>query len=422
MQPIIIAEGVGKKYRIPKERERYSTLRDILSESLFHPLRSIQKKARELSGRDDAEDFWALRDVSFEIPQGEVVGIIGRNGAGKSTLLKILTRITPPTEGTIRMRGRVSSLLEVGTGFHPELSGRENVFLNGAILGMTRREITRKFSEIVEFAGIENFIDTPVKRYSSGMYVRLAFSVAAHLEPDVLLVDEVLAVGDAAFQKKCLGKMDEVAKSDGRTIIFVSHNMDAISRLCKSTMLIEKGRKAAFGETNDVIAQYLTSGAAEFTSHAFPIDGGDVALNSFSVTQHGKEVAGAIDGGAPCEVSLDITVHSKLSSFRSGILVTSNLGTIITRSFAQDWDPALENLEPGRYVISLSIPARLLLSGEYGVEAKLFSPGGKDYFERKTIRVPLSVQADHDYNEFRSKNPANRGLFLIPGTWKVDKK
>ncbi len=257
MEPIIEIKGISKKYNILHHRGRYIALRDILTNAIKHPVDFIASKARQISGKQTKEEFWALKDLSLTIEKGEAVGLIGPNGAGKSTLLKILTGITPPSEGEITLRGRVASLLEVGTGFHPELSGRDNIFLNGAILGMTKKEILRKFDEIVAFAGIEKFLDTPVKHYSSGMYVRLAFSVAAHLEPDILLVDEVLAVGDAEFQKKCLGKMDEVTKSAGRTIILVSHNMGAIQRLCKKTVFIKEGKVAMVGETRKVIDYYL---------------------------------------------------------------------------------------------------------------------------------------------------------------------
>lgn len=280
-ESIIEVCGVGKKYRIMHHRGGYIALRDVLTIILKSPLRFLKKKAKEIVGVDTKEDFWALRDVNFSVRRGEVIGIIGHNGAGKSTLLKILTGITPPTEGEVIMRGRVASLLEVGTGFHPELTGRENIFLNGAILGMTRKEIARKFNEIIEFAGIAKFLDTPVKYYSSGMYVRLAFSVAAHLEPDILLVDEVLAVGDAEFQKKCLGKMEEVTQKAGRTILFVSHNMGAIQNLCGKTILLEKGTVKMFGETSKVIDYYLGEGsprATEVSYEAPNLPGDDVAV------------------------------------------------------------------------------------------------------------------------------------------------
>src|SRR6266581_4630886 len=244
-QPVITVENLGKKYRIRHDDEagvaRYVALRDVITDKVKGLFKS---RKSEIKSRKSSEDFWALKEVSFEVRQGEVIGIIGRNGAGKSTLLKILSRITEPTEGRVRIKGRVASLLEVGTGFHPELTGRENIFLNGAILGMTRAEIRKKFDEIVNFADVETFLDTPVKRYSSGMYVRLAFAVAAHLEPEILVVDEVLAVGDAQFQKKCLGKMQAVA-SQGRTVLFVSHNMEAISTLTHRCLLLSHGQRVS---------------------------------------------------------------------------------------------------------------------------------------------------------------------------------
>lgn len=255
--PIISVENLGKRYRIrhQQERQRYVALRDVVAEKTIGVARRVRsalctsplrfgrgESQDEASHPPTVEEFWALRNVSFEVKPGEVVGVIGRNGAGKSTLLKILSQITEPTEGRVRLRGRVASLLEVGTGFHPELTGRENIFLNGAILGMTRAEVRKKFDEIVAFAEVEKFLDTLVKRYSSGMYVRLAFAVAAHLEQEILVVDEVLAVGDAEFQKKCLGKMEDVAGKDGRTVLFVSHNLSAVQRLCQSGLVLQQGR------------------------------------------------------------------------------------------------------------------------------------------------------------------------------------
>ena len=258
--PIIEVKNIGKKYNITHEQGRYIALRDVLMNVIKAPFKILKTKVKRVTGFEKKEEYWALKDVSFEVHKGEVVGIIGRNGAGKSTLLKILSQITPPTTGEIKVHGKVGSLLEVGTGFHPELTGRENIFLNGAILGMGRKEIAQKFDQIVEFAGIEKFLDTPVKYYSSGMYVRLAFSVAAHMEPDILIVDEVLAVGDAEFQKKCLGKMDEITKKQGRTILFVSHNMAAIRELCTKTIHIEAGRVKNQGDTAQVIDEYLALG------------------------------------------------------------------------------------------------------------------------------------------------------------------
>lgn len=262
MKPIIRVENISKKYRLGASRKPYATLRESLMSAVRFPVKAFKKNG-SMSGD---EVLWALRDVSFEVMPSEVVGIIGRNGAGKSTLLKILSRITEPTTGKIELYGRVASLLEVGTGFHPELTGRENIFLNGAILGMRREEIATKFDEIVDFAEIEKFLDTPVKYYSSGMYVRLAFAVAAHLEPEVLVVDEVLAVGDAEFQKKCLGKMGEVA-SHGRTVLFVSHNMSAVNILCSRVILLEAGGVKENGKTSSVISTYLDASKGNGGEH-----------------------------------------------------------------------------------------------------------------------------------------------------------
>jgi lipopolysaccharide transport system ATP-binding protein len=262
--PAISVEDLGKKYKIGLREKGYDTLRDALTSAFSSPLRRL----RALGERTTAADvFWALRGISFDVQPGEVIGIIGRNGAGKSTLLKILSRITEPTEGVARIRGRVGSLLEVGTGFHPELTGRENVYLNGAILGMKKKEIDAKFDEIVAFAGVDRFLDTPVKRYSSGMRVRLAFAVAAHLQPETLIIDEVLAVGDAAFQHKCLGKMGDVAKG-GRTVLFVSHNMAAISSLCTRAMLLDSGALVATGLPKQIVDRYLDTIETSHTQHA----------------------------------------------------------------------------------------------------------------------------------------------------------
>lgn len=264
-KPVISARGLGKAYQLGAKMDKNRTLRDAIGGWFTSPMERLRARIGEPTGESDT--FWAIRDISFDVHQGEVMGLVGRNGAGKSTLLKVLSRITEPTEGSARMRGRVASLLEVGTGFHPELTGRENIYLNGAILGMKKVEIDSKFDQIVEFAEVTKFLDTQVKRYSSGMYVRLAFAVAAHLEPEILIVDEVLAVGDANFQKKCMGKMNDVVK-DGRTILFVSHSMDAIAQLCTHTLLIQSGRSTERLTADEGIKRYL----------ALSNDGGDLPL------------------------------------------------------------------------------------------------------------------------------------------------
>ncbi len=309
MKPIIEVKNLGKRYNLVHARGGYVALRDVIATVARSPFAFVKSKARQLGRTASQEEFWALRDLSFSLERGEVLGIIGPNGAGKSTLLKILSQITPPTKGEITLRGRIGSLLEVGTGFHPELSGRENIFLNGAILGMSRREIAAKFDRIVDFAGIERFLDTPVKYYSSGMYVRLAFSVAAHLEPDILVVDEVLAVGDAEFQKKCLGKMDEITKEDGRTILFVSHNMGAIQSLCAKSLLLHQGNIAYLGDTKTAVEKYLET-------TALPLDRpiadrtdrrgtGHLTFSNFSAKSlDGKE---HLETGKPFKVRLELT-------------------------------------------------------------------------------------------------------------------
>ncbi len=273
---VIRAQGLGKKYIIghEAERERYTALRDVIGRAARNALRTTADmlRGRAMVAGDTTEEFWALKDVSFEVKRGEVLGIIGRNGAGKSTLLKILSRITEPTDGRVEIKGSVASLLEVGTGFHPELTGRENIFLNGAILGMSRAEVRRKFDDIVAFAEVERFLDTPVKRYSSGMYVRLAFAVAAHLDPEILVIDEVLAVGDAEFQKKCLGKISDVAHS-GRTVLFVSHNMGSVGSLCQTAIHLQAGRIVATGPAKNVIGSYLAMPAASTQASFAPRPG-----------------------------------------------------------------------------------------------------------------------------------------------------
>ncbi|MCP4309301.1 MAG: ATP-binding cassette domain-containing protein [bacterium] len=322
---VIRAKGLGKKYVIGhEERERYVALRDVLARTAKGVWRKTADMAR---GRpivvgDRTEDFWALKDVSFEVRRGEVLGVIGRNGAGKSTLLKILSRITDPTEGRVTIAGRVASLLEVGTGFHPELTGRENVYLNGAILGMTRAEIKRKFDEIVDFAGVERFLDTPVKRYSSGMQVRLAFAVAAHLEPEILVVDEVLAVGDAEFQKKCLGKMEDVA-SHGRTVLFVSHNMAAVSALCTGALTLNAGMISHSGRVAEVLASYLADGDATTTRVGRQIDmSGDVRT-----CRH--------DSATAVVLVFDVTLRGRLAEPRVGIGIDHAGGVRVATIFSE---------------------------------------------------------------------------------------
>jgi lipopolysaccharide transport system ATP-binding protein len=330
MTAAITVEGLGKRYRIGHVDKRggYRTLRESLSEG-------VASLAGWLRSRGDAparEDFWALRDVDFEVQAGEVIGIVGRNGAGKSTLLKILSRIAKPTTGHAEFHGRLGSLLEVGTGFHPELTGRENIYLNGSILGMSRREIARRFDEIVAFAEIEEFLDTPVKRYSSGMYVRLAFAVAAHLEPEILLVDEVLAVGDFAFQKKCLGKMREVGRS-GRTVLFVSHNMAALEALCGRSILLDRGRVKAEGQTRSILAQYYengedqASGSRDLTEHRGRLRDSAPILTRVTLSDGGRRPISCIRMGSSLCIHVDFDMKGSPIEPRLGVVIKTDLGT-----------------------------------------------------------------------------------------------
>ena len=319
--PIISVENLGKKYLIDHQaqHQRYTALRDVIAEKA-KGLIPFRRSTQDPNGRPRTEEFWALKNVSFEIHQGEVVGIIGRNGAGKSTLLKILSRITEPTTGLVRLRGRVASLLEVGTGFHPELTGRENIFLNGAILGMTRAEIRRKFDEIVAFAEVAKFLDTPVKRYSSGMYVRLAFAVAAHLEPEILVVDEVLAVGDMEFQKKCLGKMHEVSKI-GRTVLFVSHNMSAVQSLCGAGVLLDRGQLQRKGSVGEVIGDYL-AGLRDSPNPDGAVDlGPGLRVGQLELSPR------AIESGGPMSIHVRLIPKAPTVIKELALLIHSDYGT-----------------------------------------------------------------------------------------------
>jgi len=367
---VIQVENLGKKYIIGHQQEgrsRYVALRDVLADgakSLGHRLRHPCKPR----ANPNQEEFWALKDVSFEVKQGEVVGIIGRNGAGKSTLLKILSRITEPTEGRIKLRGRVASLLEVGTGFHPELTGRENIFLNGAILGMGRAEINRKFDEIVEFAEVSRFLDTPVKRYSSGMYVRLAFAVAAHLEPEILVVDEVLAVGDAAFQKKCMGKMGNVAQ-EGRTILFVSHQMDMIRALCDRCILLNKGSIFSDGYPVEVIEAYLDTSNIE-SQACFQVDE-DQSLTLQIISGKILGVDNQIQNKFDVFEKVILEFHYVVHKTCSGSIINFELkqnSTTLFFSFDTDCSPELlHSREEGAYVSRVELPCPLLKSGHYSL-------------------------------------------------------
>jgi len=405
MSVAIDVDSLSKRYRLGQYQAAYGTLR----ETLVHA-------TRRLTGREHHSpetEIWALRDVSFDVPEGQVLGIIGRNGAGKSTLLKILTKITTPTSGRAEIRGRVGSLLEVGTGFSGELTGRENIYLNGAILGMKRREIEQRFGEIVEFSGVEKFIDTPVKRYSSGMYVRLAFAVAAHFEPEILFVDEVLAVGDAEFQARCLGRMEDFG-SAGRTVLFVSHNMQAVAQLCSRAILLEGGRLVREGPSGEIVAHYLQTSAGAGSSRTWSADeapGDDlVRLRSVRIVDHDGETVDYVDVRRPVGVELGFTVLGSNGPPVVPKLKVTAGGRIVFN--AMDIDPRWHEPSPsGDYVATAWIPGNLLNEGLVGVDAAVCS------IDSPKLHHHVSV---HEAVSFHVQDPAegdsSRGNFT--GQWR----
>ena len=368
-KPIIHVENLGKRYRIG-ERERYLALRDVLARAASAPARLF--RARRPSSNGDPGHIWSLKDVSFEIHQGEVVGIIGRNGAGKTTLLKILARVAKPTQGFADVRGRMGSLLEVGTGFHPELTGRENVFLSGAILGMSRQEIRRKFDAIVDFAGVERFIDTPLKHYSSGMQMRLAFAIAAHLEPEILLVDEVLAVGDLEFQKKCLGKMQEVSES-GRTIVFVSHQMNQIRRLCRRAYWLEGGQIEEEGPANQVVGKYEAK--LSWSASSTVREAGRAVVKarflSWRICDSASGLPNVLASTGRVRVEFELALNIPLRIGHHGIGIYNTDRQLL-------WGTAMDNLElnPGTYFFSHELPDLPLRPGPYTWRVSLYDEHG----------------------------------------------
>ncbi len=385
----IRVEDLGKRYRIGEGFGAYSTLRDRIGDLFAAPVRRLRRRRGMEAGDPHPpsavrgpEHIWALRHISFDVERGQVLGIIGRNGAGKSTLLKLLSRVTEPTEGRAEIYGRVGSLLEVGTGFHPELTGRENIYLNGAILGMRRAEIERKFDEIVGFAEVEKFIDTPVKRYSSGMYLRLAFAVAAHLEPEILVVDEVLAVGDAEFQRKCLGKMSDVAQQ-GRTVLFVSHNMSAILRLTQETLVLDGGRLVLRAPSAQAVDHYLTSGLAQTGERRWDPEDGKVAAAApfrpvaLRVLDHEGRLSGQVAAVDGFQVEFEYELLEDITGLRVGIYLGTSRGEPLFTSFDTDDPEAFERhtlRRAGRYVSRCRVPGKLLNGGRFllGVNASSY--------------------------------------------------
>lgn len=418
---VIQVENLSKKYIIGhQQQERYTALRDVIANKAksFGSLIKNQKSKPQNS----TEEFWALKDVSFEIKQGDRVGIIGRNGAGKSTLLKILSRITEPTSGRISIEGRIASLLEVGTGFHPELTGRENIYLNGAILGMSKVEIKRKFDEIVAFAEVEKFLDTPVKRYSSGMYVRLAFAVAAHLEPEILIVDEVLAVGDAQFQKKCLGKMEEVGK-EGRTVLFVSHNMGTITQLCTTGIYLASGKVVQLGNINHVIAKYLAQGSSN-NSKVTLINNIEQARNKkkfffkeIRLTNHEHVESSELDIRYPFYINFDYEVTQPIHNVDLSIrILTSDGIAVLTSSQSDNMQNDWRQRNIGAYEVSIKIPGMFLMPGSYMLSIAAHEPMVKMYDNHEHILLFTINETGTQYARYNLSREVH-GMIIVEFPW-----
>lgn len=409
MSKSIIVDGISKKFRIHHENRDKNARQGMIGKFL-----GLGRSHTS----DLDEDFWALRDISFEVNQGERMAVVGRNGAGKSTLLKILSRVMSPTEGQIQIRGRLSSLLEVGTGFHPELTGHENIYLNGALLGMSRAEVRQKFDAIVDFAEVERFLDTPVKRYSSGMYVRLAFAVSAFLEPDIVVLDEVLSVGDARFQQKSYAKMRELA-SQGRTVIFVSHSMTAVKDLCESAILIEHGRIKEKTLVDDAIGDYMR--------HAMHVHGTNMPLETKTIdllTLHmsqgmNKNSHHNYKSEEPVNVELIYRLKENLSNFRMGFYVKTVFGDIVMRSLVADWKPELENANPGTYRLEAQIPANFLVAGDYVLEVHSSQFGIQDFFGSNAL-LPFRIQQPNLFNIQHNREQSFGNVYLDPN-WRIER-
>lgn len=414
---MIHVENLSKRYLLKHQADgnaRYVALRDILTDKAKSVAKTLLGK-RKKENQGSVEEFWALKDLSFEIKEGDRVGVIGRNGAGKSTLLKILSRITDPTNGRIRIRGRVSSLLEVGTGFHPELTGRENIYLNGAVLGMGRAEVKRKFDEIVAFAEVEKFLDTPVKRYSSGMYVRLAFAVAAHLEPEILIVDEVLAVGDAEFQKKCLGKMEDITKGGGRTVLFVSHNMQSISSLTNKAILLEHGKLISHGSTREVVSSYLNRYQNLDTS--FSAEPNSERPNVTRVEIKTSEPGQVHVNGQSIEFRFELSTPRPIRGASFSFNVVDQQMQRVVHMWTFDSEMPMCRA-PGKYLLVCKIPKFRLYMGRYTLKTYFSEPPGGDIFEVLDSICPFEVVMYGKHREF----PWQQGTcsYLEEGTWSVN--
>ena len=428
MTTAISVKNLGKQYKIgaAQQKFQYNMFRDVIMDTLMTPVRVFRAlRGQGMRGATNTSLIWALNDVSFDLEEGKVLGIVGRNGAGKSTLLKILSRVTEPTTGTVSVRGRVGSLLEVGTGFHPELTGRENIYMNGAILGMKSVEIDRKFDEIVDFSEVGQFIDTPVKRYSSGMYLRLAFAVAAHLEPEILVVDEVLAVGDAEFQRKCLGKMGDVAQQ-GRTVLFVSHNMSAILRLTQEAIVLKKGQLIKRAPTAEAVDYYLSSGQAESGERIWGVEDVPVTSAPFKpvairIKDRGGKVVDTVRSTEPVTVEWEYQLDAPVTGLRVGMYLSSMRGEYIFTSFDTDDAAQFEQFgarKAGRYISRCHIPADFFNEGRYSLGVNASSFGVRRYFMDEnalSFNVDISGAPGTQWPEVR-QGPVRPRL-----DWKIEK-
>ncbi len=420
-EPAISIRGLGKKYRLGMKQKPGQNFREALIDLVSSPVRRFRGLA-EHGGEDDT--FWALQDISFDVQPGDVVGVIGRNGAGKSTLLKILSRITEPTVGEAVIRGRLSSLLEVGTGFHKELTGRENIFLNGAILGMRRTEIARKFDEIVAFAEVEKFLDTPVKRYSSGMYVRLAFAVAAHLEPEILVVDEVLAVGDASFQKKCLGKMGEVARG-GRTVVFVSHNMAAVQNLCTRGVVLRQGEMAFLGNCRDAVQYYVESnqdngdgsgGDRDLSVRENKYSPGRLIVRRIRLLDQRDNLCTSVPMGEPVKIVIDVDGLSQIPGGQIGVIIKSTTEQWLC-NFNTGMAPPKALTRCDRERVVLTVDKTPFVPGAYYIDVSVAQKGAKrlDYVDRAAV---IEVLGSDIYGSGYSVTNRD-GVIYLDGKWQI---
>lgn len=411
MKPIIQVENLSKAYQIgqigtgtiSRDIERFWLTKIMGKEDPF--LKIGETNDRSLKG--DSDIVWSLKDINFEINQGDAVGIIGKNGAGKSTLLKLLSRVTSPTTGEIKVKGRIASLLEVGTGFHPELSGKENIYLNGAILGMRKKEITRKLDEIIDFSGVERYIDTPVKRYSSGMYVRLAFAVAAHLESEILIVDEVLAVGDAEFQKKCLGKMGDISKGQGRTVLFVSHNMAAVKSLCSKGIFLENGLIVTQGPINNVLDAYLK---VSHKQNSWKGKDGDDSMKLVKAELYTDSANDEFKNTEKIYLAFEFEIGDRFKDIVIGVSISSGIGNPIVGLLYNDYNDLTE-IDSGHYRVLFVVPPNTLATGEYEVEFNLSIPFVKQFTTKKS-NLTFEVTADSAFGNrfFIQNNPFYNSL------------